>query len=50
MVASLTGLIAIVRSDWPGARTSVVIGVVAYMFDLLMRWVERMLVPWKGRL
>jgi hypothetical protein len=28
----------------------VVIGVVAYLFDLLMRWVERALVPWKGRM
>jgi taurine transport system permease protein len=27
----------------------VVIGAVAYLFDLLMRWVERRLVPWKGR-
>ena len=28
----------------------VVIGVVAYLFDLLMRWVERRVVPWKGRM
>ena len=28
----------------------IVIGVVAYLFDLLMRWVERRLVPWKGRM
>ena len=28
----------------------IVIGVVAYTFDLLMRWVERKLVPWKGRM
>lgn len=27
-----------------------VIGVVAYAFDLLMRWLERILVPWKGRI
>jgi taurine transport system permease protein len=27
----------------------VVIGVVAYLFDLLMRQIERRLVPWKGR-
>jgi taurine transport system permease protein len=27
----------------------VVIGVVAYLFDLLMRWVEHKVVPWKGR-
>ena len=28
----------------------VVIGVVAYLFDMFMRWVERKLVPWKGRM
>ena len=28
----------------------VVIGVLAYLFDLLMRQVERRLVPWKGRM
>jgi taurine transport system permease protein len=27
----------------------VVIGVVAYAFDLLMRYIERAVVPWKGR-
>jgi taurine transport system permease protein len=27
----------------------VVIGAIAYLFDLLMRGVERRLVPWKGR-
>jgi taurine transport system permease protein len=27
----------------------VVIGVVAYLFDLLMRYVERLVVPWKGK-
>ncbi|MCP4328619.1 MAG: ABC transporter permease subunit [Alphaproteobacteria bacterium] len=27
----------------------VVIGAIAYMFDLLMRYVERVLVPWKGK-
>jgi taurine transport system permease protein len=26
------------------------IGIIAYLFDLLMRWVERKLVPWKGRM
>jgi len=25
-----------------------VIGVIAYLFDLLMRWVEHRAVPWKG--
>jgi taurine transport system permease protein len=27
----------------------VVIGVIAYLFDLFMRWLERALVPWKGK-
>jgi taurine transport system permease protein len=27
----------------------IVIGVVAYLFDLLMRYVERVAVPWKGK-
>ena len=27
----------------------VVIGIIAYSFDLLMRWIERKVVPWKGR-
>ncbi len=27
----------------------VVIGVIAFLFDTLMRWVERKLVPWKGK-
>lgn len=27
----------------------VVIGIIAYSFDIFMRWVERVLVPWKGR-
>ena len=28
----------------------IVIGVVAYLFDLLMRYVERLVVPWKGKI
>ena len=28
----------------------IVIGVVAYLFDMFMRWVEHKLVPWKGRI
>ncbi len=28
----------------------VVIGALAYLFDLLMRRIERALVPWKGRM
>lgn len=27
----------------------IVIGVVAYLFDLLMRYVEHLVVPWKGK-
>ncbi len=27
----------------------IVIGLIAYAFDLIMRWVERTLVPWKGK-
>ncbi len=27
----------------------IVIGVIAYSFDLFMRWLERKLVPWKGK-
>ena len=27
----------------------IVIGLIAYSFDLLMRWVERTFVPWKGK-
>ena len=27
----------------------IVIGVIAYLFDLFMRWVERTMVPWKGK-
>ena len=28
----------------------IVIGIIAYLFDLLMRWIERVLVPWKGQM
>jgi len=27
-----------------------VIGAMALLFDLAMRWIERRLVPWKGRM
>ncbi len=27
----------------------VIIGLIAYAFDLLMRWIERLAVPWKGK-
>ena len=56
MVAANTGLGQMVLNASNFLRTDivimgiVVIGVVAYGFDLLMRWIERKLVPWKGRM
>lgn len=56
MVAASVGLGQMVLNASNFLRTDIVImgiiviGVVAYMFDLLMRWVERRLVPWKGRM
>ena len=56
MVAASVGLGQMVLNASNFLRTDivvmgiVVIGAVAYGFDLLMRWVERRLVPWKGRL
>ena len=56
MVAANKGLGQMVLNASNFLRTDivimgiVVIGVVAYAFDLLMRWVERKLVPWKGRM
>jgi taurine transport system permease protein len=56
MVAANVGLGQMVRNASNFLRTDivimgiVVIGVVAYLFDLFMRWVERLLVPWKGRM
>jgi taurine transport system permease protein len=56
MVAANVGLGQMVLNASNFLRTDivimgiVVIGVVAYLFDLLMRWVERRLVPWKGRM
>ncbi|HEY9065412.1 MAG TPA: ABC transporter permease subunit [Burkholderiaceae bacterium] len=55
MVAASLGLGQMVLNASNFLRTDivvmgiVVIGGVAYLFDLLMRWVERVLVPWKGR-
>ncbi|HKX42140.1 MAG TPA: ABC transporter permease subunit [Burkholderiaceae bacterium] len=55
MVAANLGLGQMVLNASNFLRTDivvmgiVVIGVVAYLFDLLMRWIERVLVPWKGR-
>jgi ABC-type nitrate/sulfonate/bicarbonate transport system permease component len=54
MVAANVGLGQMVLNASNFLRTDivimgiVVIGVVAYAFDLLMRWVERRLVPWRG--
>ncbi|WP_326535156.1 ABC transporter permease subunit [Pseudorhodoferax sp.] len=56
MVAANMGLGQMVLNASNFLRTDivimgiVVIGVVAYLFDLLMRWVERRAVPWKGRM
>jgi taurine transport system permease protein len=56
MVAANVGLGQMVLNASNFLRTDivimgiVVIGVVAYLFDLLMRWVEHKLVPWKGRM
>jgi taurine transport system permease protein len=55
MVAATHGLGQMVLNASNFLRTDivimgiVVIGVVAYAFDLLMRWIERIVVPWKGR-
>ena len=56
MVAANMGLGQMVLNASNFLRTDIVImgiiviGVVAYLFDLLMRWVERRAVPWKGRM
>ena len=56
MVAANTGLGQMVLNASNFLRTDIVImgiiviGVVAYAFDLLMRYVEHVVVPWKGRL
>jgi taurine transport system permease protein len=55
MVAASVGLGQMVLNASNFLRTDIVImgiiviGVIAYAFDLLMRWAERRLVPWKGR-
>jgi taurine transport system permease protein len=56
MVAANLGLGQMVLNASNFLRTDIVvmgiivIGGVAYLFDLLMRWAERALVPWKGRM
>ena len=55
MVAANVGLGQMVLNASNFLRTDIVImgiiviGVVAYVFDLMMRWLERRLVPWRGR-
>jgi taurine transport system permease protein len=55
MVAATAGLGQMVLNASNFLRTDIVImgiiviGVVAYLFDLLMRKAERLLVPWKGK-
>ena len=56
MVAATVGLGQMVLNASNFLRTDVVImgiiviGVVAYLFDLLMRYVEHLVVPWKGKI
>lgn len=56
MVAANVGLGQMVLNASNFLRTDIVImgiiviGVIAYVFDLFMRWVETRLVPWKGRM
>jgi taurine transport system permease protein len=56
MVAASAGLGQMVLNASNFLRTDVVvmgivvIGAIAYAFDLFMRWLERRLVPWKGRM
>jgi len=56
MVAASVGLGQMVLNASNFLRTDIVImgiiviGVIAYLFDMFMRWVEHKLVPWKGRM
>lgn len=55
LVATESGLGAMIMSASEFLVTSVVImgiiviGIIAYSFDLFMRWIEKKVVPWKGR-
>jgi taurine transport system permease protein len=55
MVAATRGLGQMVLNASNFLRTDIVImgiiviGAVAYLFDLLMRYIERVVVPWKGK-
>ena len=44
-VIRLAGLVA----D-PDSRARDIIGLVAYAFEMLMRWIERRTAPWKGKM
>lgn len=56
MVAATSGLGYLVLSASQFLQTStvimgiIVIAIIAYAFDLLMRFIERKIVPWKGRM
>ena len=56
MVAATKGLGQMVLNASNFLRTDIVImgiiviGVVAYLFDLLMRYIEHLVVPWKGKI
>ena len=56
MVAATKGLGYMVLSASQFLQTStvimgiIVIAIIAYAFDMLMRWIERKVVPWKGRM
>ncbi|MDI9701568.1 taurine ABC transporter permease, partial [Burkholderia cenocepacia] len=53
--AATAGLGQMVLNASSFLRTDIVvmgillIGAIAWLFDLAMRWVERRVVPWKGR-
>lgn len=55
MVAATAGLGQMVLNASSFLRTDIVvmgiliIGAIAWLFDLAMRWIERRVVPWKGR-
>lgn len=55
LVATQEGLGAMIMSASEFLVTDIVImgiiviGIIAYCFDLFMRWIERRLVPWKGK-
>jgi taurine transport system permease protein len=56
MVAATSGIGFMVLTASEFLQTDIVImgiaiiAAIAYAFDLVMRWLERRLVPWKGRM